>query len=365
MNFLKKIRILSSVSLFFVAQGPAIAAPCKYTGVNISGAEWGPAQPHDPAAQNFYPSQTQTNYYKGKGMNTLRVPFRWERLQPTLNFPFNRIEFSHLDASVSYATAKGLYVVLDPHNCARYSKNLIGSKEVPFAAFTDLWTRLAKAYGNNNRVIFGLTNEPHDMPDATLIEGEQAAINAIRATGARNLILVPGNNWTGAYSWCGWSTNSKIMLAITDPGNNFAFEVHQYVDSDSTGTKADITKNDPTIGVQRLTAFTNWCKTNHRRGFLGEFAVANSTISGTGIGTATISNMLTYIESNQDVWLGWTWWAGGARWGNYLFTIEPVRTGSGAYTDQPAMGVLANFLPGPTPTLSLPVSKVVTGSSKL
>ncbi len=65
----------------------------------------------------------------------------------------------------------------------------------------------------------------------------QAAINAIRATGATNYILVPGNGWTGAASWTDNSydqgaspkkSNAETMLTIQDSKNKLIFEVHQY-----------------------------------------------------------------------------------------------------------------------------------------
>ncbi len=40
-------------------------------------------------------------------------------------------------------------------------------------------------------------NEPHDMNTNDWKTFAQAAINAIRSTGANNLITVPGNAWTG------------------------------------------------------------------------------------------------------------------------------------------------------------------------
>ena len=83
-------------------------------------------------------------------------------------------------------------------------------------------------------------------------------------------------------------------------------------------------------------------KTNNRRGFLGEFAVANSRIGtgGTQIGDEAINNMLNYMEANDDVWLGWAWWAAGPWWGNYMFTLEPTNLGQPSQTDRAAMAVL-------------------------
>ena len=302
--------------------------------------------------QYTFPTQPEVDYFMSKGMNIARFCFEWERLQPTLYAPFNNIELTQIDAIVLATTAKGMYVLLDPHGYARYFGNIIGTKEVPVTAFADFWSRLAKIYGHNTHVLFGLINEPCKMRTADWFPSAQAAINAIRATGATNLILVPGNFWSGASSWTtagGEDSNAKVMAAINDPGNNYAFEVHQYVDSGSGGC-TDISKNDPAIGKQRLSVFTDWARANKRRGFLGEFAVGNCRVTGTDIGAATITNMVSHMQENSDVWLGWTWWSAGFH--NYIFTIDPDRTASGSYIDQPVMGPLSKFVQPAIPPLA-------------
>src|SRR5262249_22218719 len=159
-------------------------------------------------------------------------------------------------------------VVLDPHNFARYyppggdqqsATNIIGSAAVPNASFADFWSRVATVYKTNPRVIFNLMNEPNTMPTEQWASAAHAAIQAIRSAGASNLVLVPGNGYTGAWTWSNnfyGTPNASVMLSITDPGNNFAFDVHQYLDPDGSGTTSTITNNDPTIGAQRLAGFT-------------------------------------------------------------------------------------------------------------
>lgn len=283
-----------------------------------------------------YPTQTEVDYFQGRRMNVLRLPFRWERLQRTLNAAFDATELSHLDGFVSGATAKGMYVVLDPHNYARYNGNLVGSGSLPNSAFADFWSRLATLYKSNPHVIFALMNEPNTMATEQWVSAANAAIAAIRSTGASNLILVPGNAWTGAHSWYEtWygTANATAMLNITDAGNNYAFEVHQYLDSDSSGTSA--TCVSASVGVDRLTAFTGWLRSNGKKGFLGEFAGGdNSTCN------QAVASLLTYLAANSDVWIGWTWWAAGPWWGSYMYSIEPSGT-----SDAPQMSVLLNYLP--------------------
>jgi endoglucanase len=76
-----------------------------------------------------------------------------------------------------------------------------------------------------------------------------------------------------------------------------AFEVHQYLDSDSSGSDAECVS--ATVGIERIADFTMWARKHGVRGFLGEFG-----------GGATN----TCFGDNADAWLGWTWWAAGPWW---------------------------------------------------
>jgi endoglucanase len=314
-----------------------------YRGVSLAGAEFGAdpwgngALPGQHGTHYIYPNQGEVAYFASKKMNSVRLPFRWERLQPTLNAPFDPAEWARLDGFVSSATASGMTVVLDPHNYARWYTNVVGSG-VSNQAFADFWSRLAAAYkGRPNKVVFALMNEPHDMPTEQWLAAANAAIAAIRATGANNLVLVPGNGWTGAHSWgSNWygSPNAQVMLGIVDPSDRHAYEVHQYLDGDSSGTSPDCVSQ--TIGVERVTAFTAWLRSHAKRGFLGEFAGGNNATCA-----AAVDGLLDHLSANRDVWLGWTWWAAGPWWGDYMFSIEPRSNGS----DAPQMGWLAPHLP--------------------
>lgn len=349
-------------------------AQILYTGTNISGAEFGTTWPGTFGVHYTYPTQAEVDYFVGKGMNTFRLPIRWERLQQSQNAAFNAAELSRLNSFVSYATGKGAHVVIDPHNFARYyppSNNyqsdpntVIGSPAVPYASFGDFWTRVANQYKNNSKVIFNLMNEPNAMPTENWVTASNTAIAAIRATGATNLILVPGNGYTGAWTWdSNWygTPNASAMLSIVDPGNNYAFDVHQYMDPDGSGTSPAITGNDPMTGVNRITSFTQWMKANNKRGFLGEFAVAASTVGngGTQVGDELLQNMLGYMQNNSDVWMGWTWWSAGPWWpADYMFYLNPA-----GGVDKPQMGVLQPFFAAvPEPGTYVLMGLVVMGA---
>ena len=50
--------------------------------------------------------------------------------------------------------------------------------------------------------------------------------------------------------------------------------MHQYLDSDGSGTSATCVSS--TIGVDRITAATNWLKQNGFKGFLGEIGAGSN-----------------------------------------------------------------------------------------
>lgn len=311
------------------------AGRVPYRGVNLNGADFGSAVPGREWFDYVWPNGSEVDYYRSKGMNTFRIGFAWERLQRTAYGGFEAPYFTKLDALVRYITSKGSYAILNPQNFARYYGKTVGSTAVPSAVLADLWKRLATTYKGNPRVLFGLVNEPNSMPTEQWVGAANAAIAAVRGAGAPNVVLAPGNAWTGAQTWYDtWygTANAVAMLGITDPASNTLFEVHQYLDRDSGGGSSTCVSS--TVGRQRLAAFVGWLRTNKKRGFLAEFAGGRNATC-----YAAVSDMLSYVMAQSDVLVGWTWWSAGPWWGDYAFTLEPVKG-----VDRPQMGVLAPFL---------------------
>ena len=337
MNMIK-MRIL--ILLFFLLGSTFTFADTQYKGVNLAGADFGyDTRPGTFGTHYTYPTHEEVDYFTGKGMNVFRLPFLWERIQNDQNGPLNPEELARIKDFVRYATSKQASVILDPHNSARYYDEIIGIDgdlgALPLGAFKDLWTKLANQFKNNDKVIFGLMNEPHDMSSKLWRDDANGAIEAIRATGAKNLILVPGNAWTGAHSWNDNSygtPNGTVMQGIVDSGNNYAFEVHQYQDTDSSGTSDQCVSE--TIGAERLADFTAWLKKHKQKGFLGEFAGGKNSTCLKGL-----DNMLSHLDDNKDVWLGWAYWAAGPWWGEDIFTLEPK-----AGADRPQMTTLLKHM---------------------
>ena len=97
-RFRKALDLLKWFSI--AALAGAVTSTCQaqllYTGVNLAGADFGPT-PTPGNTGTFgtdytYPTDQEINYFLSEGMNTIRLPFRWERLQPTPDAPFNSAE---------------------------------------------------------------------------------------------------------------------------------------------------------------------------------------------------------------------------------------------------------------------------------
>jgi len=118
------------------------------------------------------------------------------------------------------------------------------------------------------------------------------------------------------------------MRDIADPANNFAYEVHQYLDGNFSGTHPNCTSE--TIGVQTLASFTQRLRQTGKRGFLGEFGGAADPTC-----LAALDSMLNFMNQNRDVWLGWTYWAAGPWPASYFTSVQPI-----GGVDRPQMAVL-------------------------
>ncbi len=302
-------------------------------GVNLAGAEFGEHDLPGTYGQTYiYPNATELDYYKSKGLTLIRLPFRWERLQPSLGGPLDATELARMDEFVSAARARGMKVILDPHNYARYYGNLIGSAAVPNSAFTDFWRKLAGYYSGETTIYaYGLMNEPNNT-NGLWPAAAQAGVDGIRAVDMTHTILVPGDGWSGAWSWQEHNAN----LSVNDPANNYMYEAHQYFDNDHSG-KYDGSYDQegayPNVGVDRVKPFVDWLEAHNARGFLGEYGVPDDD----GRWLTVLDNFLGYLDEKR---IGGTYWAGGPWWGSsYRLSVEPVNG-----QDRPQMGVLVQHL---------------------
>lgn len=313
--------LLVSAALFLPAGSMDTAqlgpAP-RYHGVNLASAEFAPHKVPGIHGQDYiYPTKATAEPFLAKGMNSIRLPILWERIQPEMMGPLNEEEMKLLDASL--ADLGGFrQVILDVHNYAKFRGRMLNPKDETAGALPDLWRRLALRYKDRPQIAFGIMNEPDKIAASDWRPIADATTQAIRRTGARNLILIPGTRWSGGHSWYvgGADSNAKVMAGFSDPGRNFVFEIHQYLDSDSSGSKEGC--SGERIGRERLEGVTRWLREQRAQAILGEFGVDQSATC-----LAALDDLLGFLRENGDVWVGWNYWAGGDWWGDYALSVQP------------------------------------------
>ncbi len=327
-----KLTLQSASAVAYGVDGIALEKPpgktyptgVAYRGINRAGMEYG--NDWDGwTGQTYYemPSSTQISaelaYYKGRGFNLIRLPISWERIQHTLNGPLDTDYSNGMMNYINLATAQGFTLVLDLHNYNRYAtgafnaagnqttnyvQRVIGDGTLTVAHLADVWTKLANLVKTNPQVILNLMNEPHDLPmtSATWFSGIQTVMNAVRATGSTQLILVPNTRGSDVGHWHTWAPgggplDSVAALSITDSANNHAFDMHSYY-PEGYGS------NDESSYGAQLTAVTHWARTHGKKLFLSEMGIGIHQ----SYAQPQITNALTFMNNNSDVWIGWSPW---------------------------------------------------------
>jgi len=225
-------------------------------GINLSGAErWEEGINSNSKLGTYgvdywYASQESMDYLASRGTKIIRLPFRWERIQPTLGEALRSSELTRLKACVDRAANAGLKVVLDLHNYAEYWVDApsepvalrLGSSRLPTSYFRDLWKRLSNNFKGNRAVIaYDLMNEPnvhrgvsstgYPSPQKAWEAATQRVVDTIRNNGDNKLLMIPGYAFID--DWSEMHPNKWIH----DPSNNHMYTAHQYFDSyRGTGT---------------------------------------------------------------------------------------------------------------------------------
>ncbi|PNH38467.1 hypothetical protein VD0004_g8360 [Verticillium dahliae] len=287
------------------------SAVFKWYGTNEAGAEFGESVlPGQWGKHYIFPDTSTISTLLGQGYNTFRVQYKMERLAPNgITGALDAAYLRNLTEVVNFITGRGGYAVIDPHNYGRFNGAVITST----SAFKTYHQNVASQFASNSRVVWDTNNEYHSMDQALVVSLNQAAIDGIRAAGATQTIFVEGNQWSGAWSWVDVNDSMKNLV---DPLNKIVYQMHQYLDSDSSGTSPNCVSS--TIGVERVRSATNWLRQNGKVGIIGEFAGGANTQC-----RDAVRGLLTFLEANADVWQGYLWWAAGPWWDTYMYSFEP------------------------------------------
>jgi len=219
-------------------------------GVNLAGLEFGTqrddfssAQPGILGQDYFEEPAASFSFLAERGIDLVRLPFTWERLQPTLGGPLDADYAATIERMLDAAADNDIDVVLDLHNYAAFTspdgRLSLGTESLPASALSDVWLRIAERWGAHPAVIaYGLMNEPHSLPGDSARDAaarweaiSQQTVIELREAGDTTLIMVAGYDYSSVPRWrqnhpSGW---------IDDPADNFRYEGHHYWDNTGEG----------------------------------------------------------------------------------------------------------------------------------
>jgi endoglucanase len=319
-------------------------------GVNASGLEAGSiegaAHPWDYSnLTNSSNSQPDWSKVKAWKANAVRLPLNeaaWLGLTTTdLDGSTRKADPSGdyratVTASVNAIVAQGLYVILDLHwtapgNFSPVTQNPFMDADHSLA----FWTSIATSFKGNPAVLFEAFNEPYlhpasngddgvfnNIPDANkairdggisasyymslvngnrtrepytwTIVGYQAAIDAIRATGATNVIILGGQGYDNDESW--WT-----QYPPSDSAGQLALTFHAYPSTwgyEVTGTSQQYN------AAQSIAVLAT-------PGVPVVFTEMGGP-TGSGASTSFLTNVLSVLDSHSWGAMAWAWnpWGG-------------------------------------------------------
>jgi endoglucanase len=240
-------------SFFYLAAISLVTAKVQFVGINIAGFEFGceidgtcPLSSIQPPT-GVGPGQMQ-HFVKDDQMNIFRIPVSWQFLTNNqLGATLNSANLAKYDQLIQACLATGAYCAIDIHNFARFNGKIIGQGGPSDAQFADLWSQLAMKYKSNNKLVFGLMNEPHDLDVPIWANSLQAAVTAIRNAGAKwQMILLPGTNFASAGKLVS-SGSADALINIKNPDGSIdglILDVHKYLDEDNSGTHTECTTDN-------------------------------------------------------------------------------------------------------------------------
>jgi len=305
----------------------------QHGGANIAGFDFGcytdgtctPSNAYPPIGGSFPDGVAQMNHFSENGFNTFRLPVGWQYLTSgVVGGDLDATNFGKYDSLIQNCLNRGAFCVIDIHNYARWNGAIIGQGGPSNEQFAALWTSLATHYKDQPKVIFGIMNEPHDVDIQTWAATVQVAVTAIRSTGATSqTILLPGDNYTGAGTFIS-SGSAQALNAVTNPDgsiDNLVFDVHQYLDSDNSGTNTECVTNNIANAFAPL---AQWLRCHGRKAFLTETGGGNTASCA-----QNLCQELQFLNANSDVYMGFIGWAAGSfSADSYALTMTPHADGS-------------------------------------
>ncbi|MEV6849309.1 cellulase family glycosylhydrolase [Actinoplanes sp. NPDC051411] len=316
----------------------------RLLGVNRSSAEFACVQGKVGVFDGAQPDQASVDAMKSWNIHVVRIPVNEQCWLGTNGTPSGA---TYQQAVTSYATllaANGINPIIDLHwsygsysgagngNCT--DVNATCQKPMPDAQYApQFWTSVANAFKGNDAVLFDLFNEPWpDNADGYAsaanewkcwrdggtcggitypVAGMQSLVDAVRGTGATNVILLGGLAWSNDLTQ--WLTYKP-----TDPAGNLVAAWHVYNFNSCSNTSCWDSQVAPVAAQVPVVA-----------GEIGQNSCAHDFID----------QVMTWADSHNVGYLAWTWNPWGCSGGNVL-----IQDYAGTATDSYGSGFKAHLL---------------------
>jgi hypothetical protein len=242
--------------------------------------------------------------------NTVRLPLSesyWLNGQPAQQCTSAQYQ-SLLKTSIDILTSLHLNVIIDLQWTDAGGQAAGGGAawQMPDNDSVSFWKQVATIYTGYSNVLFELFNEPHPghwscwaapcaitndtswVSDCVCTQtftyqsvGMQALVDAVRSTGAANLVLIGGMNW-------GYDLSQIATYPIT--GTNVVYDTHPYPYTEKQPANWDA-------------SFGNISNT---------YAVISAESGEYDCGTSYMSQLLSYFDAHKIGWIGWSWVSAGS-----------------------------------------------------
>jgi len=254
--------------------------PHRFRGLSRPSLEW------NSTGEHF--SQQDFALMKGWNANVIRLPLNQSFWLPGPHHApgYERV----VDLAIAWAEGLGMDVILDLHWSDRGDVNgAPGQQRMADSNSIAFWQAVAAKYKGDGKIIFELYNEPHDVPwdvwrsggpsgDGFDAVGMQQLHDAVRSSGAHNLVIIGGLRW---------AFDLSIVGQAPIAGYNIAYATHPYDNADKqaaawNGAWGYLTDRAPVI----VTEF-------------GSLTTCSGQYN---------SDLIAYADAHNASWTGWAWY---------------------------------------------------------
>ena len=336
--------ILMAPNGYYVKGNQVLDAQNKahiFRGLDRPSLEW------SPSGSNLTPTD-YVNMAQKWHANVVRISLNQDFwLNDPSNTSYDQGYQAFVDEQVKDAEMVGLDVILDLHwsdqgdfskgvACLNLPKGAACQQCMADTHSNTFWQQVATKYAGDGHVLFELYNEPHDVGwnvwlnggisggscsqnggNDFMVVGMQTLYNTIRATGANNVVIVGGLNW---------SYDLSEVPSYRVQGYNVMYNTHPY--SSKCG------------GTCSTAAF------DHAFGFLAATDPVIATEFGNNDCTAPFYTTFTgYAEMNGLHWTAWAYFVAGCSFPSVIVDWSGTPQAGSGTTVQSALMASSGPLP--------------------